>query len=133
MSEITSTAETIHGLLLLEDDRITVQWRVHRATDRVGVEIRQEEEIGPVHEVEIPIDAVAKVAVRKRWWHWRPRLVLTASDLRAFEPLAGQKALRSTHPGEIVLHLRRGDDLPAREFAAEIALASAQRLESGRR
>ena len=53
--------------------------------------------------------------------------MLRASDLRAFEEVAGEGGLRLDHPAELLLDLRRADLLPAEEFAAEVALAVAER------
>ena len=84
--EITSTHETVHGLIRLDGDRVHVQWRVARSTDRVGKEIRTDREVEPVREAVIPLSAVAGATVRWRWrWPPGPYLVLTAADLRAFE------------------------------------------------
>ncbi len=126
---ITSTTETVHGLLRLEGDRLLVQWRVARKIEHIGGEIRSDEELEAVREVTLPLSAVAGAAVRRSWWGplGSPRLVLTAADLRAFEPLTGPEGLSLTHPAELVVRLRRGDGLPAEEFAAELALALAQR------
>lgn len=125
-NEIRSTSETIHGLVRLEPDRLVVQWRLSRATDRVGREIRQDLEVLPVQEVEIPLASVARAFVRRRWWDLRPQLVLVGDDLRAFEALAGQEALRSSHPAEIVLNLRRRDRVAGLEFAADVTLAAVE-------
>lgn len=38
--EMTSTRETVHGLLRLDGERVLIQWRTSRAIDRVGSEIR---------------------------------------------------------------------------------------------
>jgi hypothetical protein len=64
--------------------------------------------------------------VRRRWWDG-DRLVLTAADLRAFEVVSGEAGLRLGHPAELVVKLRRRDRLAAEEFAAELALALAER------
>jgi hypothetical protein len=124
--EIRSTSDTIHGLIRLEADRLVVQWRLHRSTESIGMEIRTDEEVGEVQEVEIPLTGVAGAAVRSRWWQWRPRLVLTATDLRIFEEVASQDALRTKHPGELVLQLRRGDRSAGHAFAADVTLAAAE-------
>jgi hypothetical protein len=127
---ITSTTETVHGLLRLDEDRLVVQWRVSRKIDFIGGEIRTDEELKAVREATLPLAAVAGAAVRRPWWGLAasPRLVLTAADLRAFEPLTGPDGLGLAHPAELVLRLRRGDRLPAEEFAAELALALAQQV-----
>lgn len=128
-TEITSTRETIHGLLRLDGDRLIVQWRVARSTDRVGAEIRTDHEMEPVREVTLPLSALAAARVRRVWWQWPPgsRIVLTAADLRAFEEIAGGSGLRLSHPAELSLPIRRADRLAALEFASELELAMAER------
>jgi hypothetical protein len=59
---------------------------------------------------------------------------LTAADLQAFESLSGPTGLQLMQPGQLVLQLRRQDRDAAREFAADLALASseqAMRLAAG--
>ena len=125
--EITSTAETIHGLLRLEGERLIVQWRIARETDHVGREIRTEREMDPIREVVLLLSGVAVAAVRASWWPWSgARLVLTAADLRAFEHLVGEGGLRLDHPAELVLRLRLRDRIAAQEFASELQLAIAE-------
>jgi hypothetical protein len=53
--EVTSTKETIHGLLRLDGDVLHIQWRVARSTDHVGTTIRTDHEVEPVREVTIPL------------------------------------------------------------------------------
>jgi hypothetical protein len=126
--EITSTHETVHGLLRLEGDQIYVQWRVARSTDRVGMEIRTDREVEPVREVVVPLSAIAGAAVRWRWkWPPGPYLVLTAADLRAFEEVAGAAGLSLDHPAELALRLRRADRELGTEFAGDLELAVAER------
>ncbi len=105
-----------------------MQWRVARSTSHVGMEIRTDNEVGPVREVVIPLRAVAGAAVR--WnWRWPPGLclVLTAADLRAFEEVAGAAGLSLEHPAELLLRLRRSDRALGVEFAGELELAIAER------
>lgn len=124
--EITSTTETVHGLLRLDGETLTIQWRVARETDRVGSEIRTDHEVDPVREMAIPVGSIAGAAVRQRGWVFgRRRLVLTAANLRAFEPVAGAAGLGLNHPAELVLDLRRGDREAALEFVSELELAVA--------
>jgi hypothetical protein len=128
VSEITSTREKVHGLLRLDGDRLVIQWRVARSTDRVGARvIRTDHELEPVREVVLPLRSIAGAAVRWRWWEWPPgpRLLLVAADLRAFEEIAGAAGLRLDHPAELALRLRHSDRLAAREFAGELSLALA--------
>jgi hypothetical protein len=128
MLEITSTHETVHGLLRLEGDRLHVQWRVARSTDHVGKEIRTDREVEPVREVVLPLSALAGAAVRWRWrWPPGPYLVLTAADLRVFEEVAGAAGLNLDHPAELALRLRRADRELGTEFAGDLELALAER------
>jgi len=125
--EITSTTETIHGLLRLDRDRLHIQWRLARATQRVGKEIRTDHELAPVREVVVPLRALASANVRWRWrWPPDPYLVLTAADLRAFEEVAGEAGMSLDHPAELSLRLRRADRAAGAEFAAELELALAE-------
>jgi hypothetical protein len=125
--EITSTVETVHGLVRIDGERLVVQWRVARSTDRYGSEIRTDREVEPVREASVPLAALAGAAVRWRWrWPPGPHLVLTAADLRAFEQVAGDAGLRLDHPAELWLPLRRADRAAAAEFAGDVALAAAE-------
>lgn len=126
---ITTITETVHGLLRLGEDDLHIQWRIVRQTDRVGGQIDSQQKLGDLREVIIPLDGVAGAAVRRRrvgWWQ-RTVLVLTAADLRAFEEVTGEGGLRLDHPAELVLRLRRADRLAAEEFAADMAVAIAER------
>jgi len=128
---ITTTTDTTHGLLHLDGHRLVMQWRRARTTDQIGDEIRSDVEVGVVREVEVPITAVSGAFVRRRWWG-RASLVLVAADLQAFDRIAGSEGLALEHPAELVIPLRRADRLLAEEFAAELALALAERqLSSG--
>ena len=122
------TTETVHGLLRLVDDCLWVQWRLARKTDHIGGEIRSDEEVEAVRQVAIPLEGIANAVVRHRWWEWPggSRLELTASDLQAFEAIAGEAGLRMTHPAQLVLKVKRRDRLAAEEFAADLVLALAK-------
>ena len=119
----------MHGLLRLEGDELTVQWRLARKTDYVGFSIRTDEEFEAVREARIPISCMAGAIVRRPWWRfWSgPRIVLVASDLQALEAVAGEHGLRLAHPAQLVLTVRRSDALAAAEFAAELEIAVAER------
>lgn len=126
---MTSTVETVHGLLRPENDELKIHWRLVRKTEHMGSEMRSDQEVEPVREIVVSLSRVAGAIVRRRWWlDWAtgPRLVLTASDLGAFEELAGHDGLSLDHPAEVVLRLRRSDALAGREFGAELALAKAE-------
>lgn len=127
--EIQSTVETVHGLIRLEGDRLTLQWRRSRKTDIVGFEIREEVEREPVRETSVPIAAVAGAAIRWRLWRWPPGpyLVLTAADLRAFDAISGESGLKLDHPALLEIRVRRADRAAAEEFAGELNLALAER------
>lgn len=126
--EITSTTETVHGLLRLDGNHLYIQWRVARSTDHVGMKIHTDKQVEPVREVVVPLSAVAGAAVRWRWsWPPGPYLVLTAADLRAFEAVAGAAGLSLDHPAELALRLRGADRGLGGEFAAELELAIAER------
>ena len=131
--EIASTIETVYGLLRLRPDRLVIQWRLSRQTDRVGSEIRSDTEMDPVREVTVLLDRIAGAEIRRPrflWWV-RPRLVLRAADLRAFEQVTGAGGLSLTHPAELVLRLRRVDRLPGESFVADLSLAVAEMTGTG--
>jgi len=125
---ILSVTETVHGLLRLEEDGLTVEWRVHRATDRYGAETRSDQEVEPVRRVALPLAALGGAEVRIPWWGFgrSARLVLTAATLEAFEALAGPAGLQLEHPARLELRLRREDRAQARMFVADLALATSE-------
>jgi hypothetical protein len=125
---VTTTRETVHGLLRLEGSRLTIQWRLATKTERVGWDVRTDHEVEPVKEIVVPVGRMAGGTVRRGWWAWPPglHLVLRAVDLTALEGLAGEDGLNLDHPSEVVLRLRRSDRLAAEEFCAELALAIAE-------
>lgn len=127
-----STTETAHGLVRLEADQIVIQWRLAVQTEKMGDTWETSETIEPVKEIVIPLAKVAGAAVPpRRWWHLvAPRLVIAASDLLAFEKIAGEQGLKLKHPAKLVLRVKRADRLIAEEFAAELSLAVA-RLPTG--
>ncbi len=121
--------ETAHGLVRVEEDRLVIQWRLavkRQLWSASSWETR--EDIEPVREIVIPLASVSGAFVMdRRWWDWTgPKLVITASDLLAFEKIAGQEGLRLQHPSKLVLRIKSVDRLIAREFAAELALKVAQ-------
>ena len=128
-SGMTTTTETFHGLLRLKEDRITVQWRLARKTERLDGGMRTDEEVEPVRQVTIPLSGIAGVSIRRPWWGWlgRTRLELRASNLQIFEEVAGEAGFRMAHPAQLILKVHRRDRLVAEEFAAELSLALAER------
>ena len=127
-SEYTSTSETAHGLLRVDDDRLVIQWRVSRTTERMGRGYETKEVTEPVREVSVPLNQLASAQVRPARLFAAPRLVLTASDLRTFEAVAGPTGLSMEHPGELVLTIDKRHGDAAREFAGELELAISERL-----
>jgi hypothetical protein len=123
-----STTETAHGLVRLEADQLVIQWRLAVQTEKMGDTWETNETIEPVREIVIPLGKVAGVTVPpRRWWHIvPPRLVIAASDLLAFERIAGEQGLKLKHPAKLVLRVKRADRLIAEEFAAELSLAVAR-------
>lgn len=132
-ASMTSTTETVHGLLRLDGDRLVIQWRLARHTEHLGVGYSTDDEMEAVREEVIPLHAVAGAYVRRRWWEfWKgPQLVLTAADLRAFDEVVGEEGLRLSHPAEMVVGLKRIHEMLAEEFTAELTLAVAE-LAAGR-
>jgi hypothetical protein len=129
MLEVTSKSEIVHGLIKIQDDKLVFQWRVSRSTDIVGFEIRTEKELEPVQQVELPLSVIAGAVVRWKWNRWPPGryLILTASDLYAFEIISGEAGLKLDHPAEMAIRLRRAERSTAEEFAAELNLVVAER------
>jgi hypothetical protein len=133
-TSLTSTVETIHGLLRLTGDQIVIQWRLARKTESyTATAMKTDEDMEAVQEVVIPLEAVATAFVRRRWWEfWKgPRMVLTAADLQAFDEVVGKSGLRLNHPAEMAVAIRRKDLVLAEEFTAELTLAVAE-LAAGR-
>ena len=127
-ASMTSTTETVHGLLRLDGDQLVIQWRLARHTERMGIGYSTDDEMEAVREEVVPLGAVAGAYVRRRWWEFwrRPRLVLKAADLRAFDEIVGEDGLRLSHPAEMVVGLRGADRRLAEEFTAELTLAVAE-------
>ena len=130
-----SRTETANGLVRLEADRMVIQWRLAVRTEVYGTTYETREEIEPVKEIVIPLEDVAGAVVPERpWWSLvGPKLVITASDLLAFEKIAGQQGLKLKHPAKLVLRINRGDRLIAQEFAADLALVVARLPEGAER
>lgn len=128
-SSLTSTTETIHGLLRLDGYRLVIQWRLARKTDHYWDEIRTDEEFEAVREVVLPLEVVAGAQVRRPLLGFLGglKLVLTAADLQAFEEVAGEGGLKLRHPAELMVRIRHSDRMLAEEFAAELTLAVAER------
>ena len=128
--EVIAVREEVHGLLRVEGESLVVQWRLARERQRVGRDGAGQREQEPIREVAIPLEALADARVARggRWWSKKTiSLVLTASDLRAFEPLAGTSGPTPEHPGELVLPIRAEDEQAVRAFTTELEMALADR------
>jgi len=126
VKEYTSTTETAHGLLRIEGDRLVVQWRVSRTTDRMGMGYESKEELEPVKETSVPLNELAAARIRRSWsllGKGTPHLVLTATDLRTFEAVAGPTGLALAHPSQLEFTLAKRDGEAGEEFASELELA----------
>jgi hypothetical protein len=133
-AKVTSTKELIHGLLRADREALVVQWRVGRETEHVGTVIRTDHEYEPVRELRIPLSGLAAAAVRRRRWLWFKRgieIVVTASDLSAFEEVTGEAGLKLKHPAALTLPIPRNHELAALEFAADLNLLLADRQQIG--
>ncbi len=124
---VTTTTETVDGLLRLGESHLTVQWRLARTVNTVGMVIREDTELEAVREVNVPIAGLASATIRSAWWPWSKasRLILTASDLRSFESISGPEGLRLEHPAQLILDIRPADRAAALEFAADVENAVA--------
>ena len=127
----TTTTETAHGLVRLEEERLVIQWRREVRTESMAGKsglYATEEEIEPVKETIIPLHHVAGAMVARPWWRilTGPRLVIAAANLLAFEKIAGAQGLKLKHPAKLELRIKRADCLIAEEFAAEMALTVAR-------
>jgi hypothetical protein len=131
--EVTSTEETLYGLLRIHGDQLAVQWRTSRQISRVGREIRTDREMDPVEEIALPVSGLARVEIRRKWlrWWFRPVLILTAADLRTFDQLGSAEDGPSfvlEHPAELQLELRSDDVERATFFASKLALAISEEM-----
>lgn len=125
-TEHTTTTETAHGLLRLEPDRLVIQWRVRRTTQRMGSVYETSGETDPVEEASVPVLQLASAEVRRARlpFGWGgATLVLTANDLRAFERVAGPAGLSMEHPSQLEFEIARRDRDAAEAFAGELELA----------
>jgi hypothetical protein len=122
---VTTRRETVHGLLRLQGNALTIQWRLATKTERMGSGIQKDHAVGSVEEIVVPVPRMGGATVRRGWWSWPPgpRLALTAANLTALEELAGADGLSLDHPAELVVRIRRSDRLAEEEFCAELALA----------
>ena len=122
----------MHGRLTLEEDQLTLQWRLARKRTNWNSG-QTDEEFESVRDATIPLSAIEGVIVRRPWWRfWSgPRIVLVASDFRALEAIAAEEGIRLAHPAKLVMAVRRGDALVAAEFVAELDIAIAERELTG--
>ena len=123
--EITSTVETIHGLLRVDGDSLVLQWRVQRQTDRVGSRDPQRSRARSRARGHDP----HRLRVRRRRplapVAFRPR-PLSGPDRGRSSRLRGidrPRRPRVAHPAQLVLDVRKQDNDAARELATQVELA----------
>lgn len=114
-----TTKRRVHGIARLEDDRLVLQVAESRAVVHVtGTGIEQRTESDPVAERAVTLDQLGDARLRRHWLWWQ--LVVTASDLRAFEGLPGAEG------GELRLRVDRRHRAVAEELVATLRLALAE-------
>lgn len=125
---VTSTRETVEGLLILDGDRLVVQWRVAREVQHIGEEIRSDSEVEPVQEVVLPLTGFATPRLRRKWRRWRRRweVVITAADLRTLEPLRERGGIQLAHAAEMIISIEAADRDAAAMFVKEMDYALAE-------
>lgn len=118
--------ETLQGLLVLQGEQLTVQWRREQQTNRYGEEIRSDRAIDAVRTTAVPLAALASARLDERWWRRQASLVITAADLAAFDGVAGADGLQLDHPGELRVPVARAAREQARSFTNELEFALAE-------
>ncbi len=118
--------ETLQGLLVLQGEQLTVQWRREQQTNRYGEEIRSDRAIDAVRTTAVPLTALTSARLDERWWRRQSSLVITASDLAAFDGVAGADGLQLDHPGELRVPVARAAREQARSFVNELEYALAE-------
>ncbi|UCG87748.1 MAG: hypothetical protein JSW71_04150 [Gemmatimonadota bacterium] len=115
---IQSVSYRVEGLLHLVDDTLEFEWSATEKTERVSfAKIGTEVDRSPIGRLEVPAGWLAEVRLHSSWW--RPRLVLRARRLDAFDGMPGAK------PGAIVLRIRRRFREQAEAFVAAVEQARA--------
>lgn len=131
-ASVTSTTEKVQGVLHLESGVLRITWRRAVVTESYSsLDMKTDEDVEEVREVELPLTALGRAWLREPRWFRRfrgSRLILTATDLRAFESFAGPEGLGLEHAGRVELRIAREDRLEAAEFLADLEMAQAQRL-----
>lgn len=106
------------GLLHLSEETLTLEWATTRTTERVAVTgVGTDVEDSPIGTLEVPVDWITGVQLRRGWW--LPRLRLQARRLDAFDGFPGSR------PGVITLKIRRRDRDQAAAMVAAINTARA--------
>ena len=116
---VWSISYRLDGLLHLADETITLEWAATRHTQQVSFSgVRDEVDHSPVGRVDIPLDWITRVQLRRGWWG--RRLQLWAGRLDAFDGVPGARA------GTVTLRIHRRDRDHARAIAAAISAHRAQ-------
>lgn len=113
-----SVSSQLHGLLHLEGEALSFEWRTVRHVEQVTlVSIRVADETTPPEWLDIPVEWIADAHLTGGWW--APRLNLRARRLDAFDRVPG------AGPGTVVLPIARRD--------RPLAAALVEALRAGRR
>ena len=125
-----SLRRRVLGIVRLDDERLLLQLAESRAVTEVSdVGVRQRTEASPVDERAVPLDLLGDARLRRRWLAWE--LVITATDLHAFEGLPGSRGV------ELRLRVDRRHRAEAVELVGALRLALAdlalRHAEAGRR
>ena len=106
----------VHGILYLDASMATLEWITTRHSEQVSfssVDV-DDDETEP-EALDLPVSWIADATLKGGWW--RPRLVILARRLDAFDGVPGAR------PGTITLHLRRRDRQVAGAMAAALSAA----------
>ena len=113
---VWSVSYRVDGLLHLADEVIALEWAATRRTQHVALGgVRDEVDHSPVGTVEVPLEWITGVRLRRGWWG--RRLQLWARRIDAFDGIPGAR------PGTITLRIHRRDRDHARAMAAAIDAA----------
>ncbi len=115
---VDTTESRLHGLARLDGSTLRLEWSgTVESTVVRGPEVRIERRELPVSGLEVPVQELARVELRGRWF--RPRLVLRPVRLD------GLAAVPSATGGTLTLWIERRDWALAGELAASLEVEMA--------
>lgn len=118
----TQTVTRVSGLAWLEDDALVLQYRVRETVTANTPSYSVDTDESDVREHRVALAALRSARVVGGWW-W-PRIVLAASDLRAFDGFPVPRKAGEA----LVLRIPFGHRADAADLASSIELALANRL-----